>query len=196
MTMFSSAGSAATRSRASSSSARPLVERPEQHAHLHHRAGLVQPELELGDDPEVAAATAYRPEQVGVLVRRGAPNLAVGGDDLHRFEVVDAQPGLAGQPAHPAAEGEPTDAGVADHASRDREAVRLGRRVEVDEQRAATDAGAFAYRVDPDGVQPAQVDHQPVVNHAGAGCAAAHTDLQPGVLARQRTGLPRTLPGR
>ena len=30
---------------------------------------LVQPELELGDDAEVAAATAQAPEQVGVLGR-------------------------------------------------------------------------------------------------------------------------------
>ena len=42
----------------------------EQHRELHERADLVQPELELGDDAEVAAAAAQRPEQVRVLGRR------------------------------------------------------------------------------------------------------------------------------
>ena len=63
---------------------------------MHDRADLVQAELELGDDPEVAAAAAQRPEQVGVLVVARPGDPAVGGDDLRGDEVVDAQPGLAG----------------------------------------------------------------------------------------------------
>jgi hypothetical protein len=42
----------------------------------------VEPELELGDDAEVAAAAADAPEQVGVLVLAGAYHAAVGQHDL------------------------------------------------------------------------------------------------------------------
>jgi hypothetical protein len=51
----------------------------------------VQPELELGDDAEVAAAAADAPEQVGVLVLAGPYHPAVGEDDLSRDEVVAGQ---------------------------------------------------------------------------------------------------------
>ena len=68
---------------------------------------LVQAELELGDDAEVAAATAQRPEQIGVLVGRRAQYLAVGGDDLGGLQAVDGEAVAAHQAADAAAEGEP-----------------------------------------------------------------------------------------
>jgi hypothetical protein len=49
----------------------------------------VQAQLEGGDDAEVAAAAAQRPEQVGVLVGRGADSAAVGQHHLGGDEVVD-----------------------------------------------------------------------------------------------------------
>ena len=58
---------------------------------------VVQRELELGDDAEVAAAAAQRPVQVGVLGRRRGHDAAVGGDDLRRHEVVAAQPRLVAE---------------------------------------------------------------------------------------------------
>jgi hypothetical protein len=63
------------------------------------RAHLVQPELEPGDDAEVAAAAAQAPVQVGMLHRAG--------DD-----VVAGHAALAGQPAHAAAQRQAADAGV------------------------------------------------------------------------------------
>jgi hypothetical protein len=44
---------------------------------------------------EVAAAAAQPPEQVGVLVLAGRHELAVGGDDIRRQQVVAGQAVLA-----------------------------------------------------------------------------------------------------
>ena len=46
-------------------------------------------------------------------------------------------PPTLAEPAHPAAEGQAAHAGVADQPGRDREAVGLGRRVDVGQQRPA-----------------------------------------------------------
>ena len=55
-------------------------------------ANRVQPVLERGDDAEVAAAAAQRPEQVRRSRRRWrATQLAVGGDDVGRQQVVAGQ---------------------------------------------------------------------------------------------------------
>ena len=43
------------------------------------RPDLVQLELERGDDPEVASATAQRPEEVRILVVAGTNQLTGGG---------------------------------------------------------------------------------------------------------------------
>ena len=48
----------------------------------------VELDLERGDDPEVAAAAAQRPEQVGLVVGVDAAELAVGGDELDRGDAV------------------------------------------------------------------------------------------------------------
>ena len=48
-------------------------------------------EAEPGGDAEVAAAAADRPEQVGVGLGVGADELAVGGHDVGREQVVDRQ---------------------------------------------------------------------------------------------------------
>ena len=87
----------------------------------------MQPELEGGDDAEVAAAAADGPEQIRVLVGRGPQDPAVGGDDLGGDEVVDGQTELAGQPAHAAAQGQPADAGVTDQPGRHGQPVRQAR---------------------------------------------------------------------
>src|SRR5919108_304757 len=59
-----------------------------------HCAELVQPEAEAGDDAEVAAAAADRPEQVGLRVRIDAEHLAVSGDELGAEQGVDREPVL------------------------------------------------------------------------------------------------------
>jgi hypothetical protein len=94
-------------------------------------------ELELGDDAEVAAAAAQRPEQVGMGGPRRPHDLPVGQDHFGGEKRVDRQPVTAHQPPEAAAEREPADAGVRDLAGRDRQAERLRRGVELAEQRAA-----------------------------------------------------------
>ena len=63
---------------------RAIARRVHEHAAEHDRADRVQPEVERGDDAEVAAAAAQPPEQVGVLVGRRGHHAAVGRDDLGR----------------------------------------------------------------------------------------------------------------
>ena len=65
---------------------------------------LVEPELEPGHDPEVAAAAADRPEQVRLVLGVDQPDLAVGGHDLGGEQVVDRQAVLADEVADAAAE--------------------------------------------------------------------------------------------
>ena len=60
------------------------VHRPHEQAGQDLRTERVERELERRDDPEVPAATAETPEQVGVLVGARDEELAVGGDDVAR----------------------------------------------------------------------------------------------------------------
>lgn len=62
-----------------------------------------QPELDRGDDSEVATATPQRPEQLGVVARVDPAQLAVGRDQLDRDELVGLQAEIAQESAHPAA---------------------------------------------------------------------------------------------
>ena len=50
--------------------------------------GGMEPELELGDDTEVPAAPAQAPEEVRVLRAARPQDLAIGGDDRVRRDVV------------------------------------------------------------------------------------------------------------
>jgi hypothetical protein len=70
----------------------------------------VQPVLEAGGHPEVAAAAADRPEQVGVVLVVGPQQPAVGGDEVGGQQVVDGQAVLADQVADAAAKGDAADA--------------------------------------------------------------------------------------
>ncbi len=115
---------------------------PEEQPELHDRPDLVQPELERGHHTEVAAASADRPEQLRVLVGVGVQQAAVGDDHVRREQVVHGQTAEPGEPAHPAAQGEPADAGVTDQPHGDGEPVRLGRGVDVGHQGPALHASA------------------------------------------------------
>ena len=94
-------------------------------------------ELERRDDPEVPAGAAHAPEQVRLLGLAGADEPAVGGHELDGSQVVDRQPEVPLEPTDAATERQPRDAGVADDAGRADEPVRLGRDVELAEERAA-----------------------------------------------------------
>jgi hypothetical protein len=99
-------------------------------------------ELDRGDDAEVAAAPAQGPEEIGVVLRVGAHQLAVGGDELQRRDGVGLQAVLARQPAHAAAERVAGDADVR------RRAVERGEAMGREPRRDALPLDA---RADPDG---------------------------------------------
>ena len=140
-----------------------------------------QAEGELGDDAEVAAAAADRPEEVGVLVGAGGDDLARGRDDLGRHQVVDRQPVLAHHEADAAAGRQPAEADRVGVAGGERQAVGVRRAGEVAGGRAGLDAGDPRLGIDADRVHPRQVDHEGVVDHAEVGeavAAAAHREGQ------------------
>ena len=99
-------------------------------------------ELEARRDAEVRARAAQAPEQLRLLVRARPHEPPVGGHELDRAKAVDRQAELALEPADPAAEGQPGDAGMTDDADRADEAVLLGSDVELAEQRSPTRPGA------------------------------------------------------
>ena len=154
---------------------------PEDGSGHHGRAEGVQAEPERGDDAEVAAAAAQRPEQVGVLDRGRPDDAALSGDHLGGEQVVDGEPVLAHQPADATAEGEPGDAGVAHDAAGGGQPAGLGLVVDVAPQGTTLHPGRAAGGVDPHGPHRRQVDHDPVVAHRGAGhvmAPAPYGDLQ------------------
>ena len=114
------------------------LDRPEGRA-ADDGADLVQPEQERGDDAEVAAAAADRPEEVGVLVGARADALAAGEHHLGLEQVVDRQAALARQVADAAAEREAADAGGRDDPARGRQAVLVGGGVDLAPGAAAAD---------------------------------------------------------
>ena len=156
---------------------------PEEEPELHDRPHRMQAELELRHHSEVAAAAANGPEEIGVLVRTGPQDPAIGNDDLGGDQIVDGQPRLPAQPAHPSSEGQTTHAGMANEARWYGEPVRLGRRIEIRQQGPTLYPCRLGVRIDNDPVQRAQVDDQAVVAHRVAReavCSAAHCDLKSG----------------
>jgi hypothetical protein len=143
-------------------------------------------EFEAGDDAEVAAAAAQRPEEVGVLVRRRAQPRTRCGDDLGRDQIVDGQPVRPRQPAEAAAEGQAGDAGSGVDSRRHRQAIGGGRRIEIGERSARLNVDPAHLRRDADAVHAREVDHQAAVGHGAAG------DVVAAALDRhERAGLPR-----
>jgi hypothetical protein len=61
---------------------------------------------------EVSASTANGPEQIGFFVLACLHDLAFGGDEFDGSKVVEGEAVLAHQPAQPATQGEPGDAGA------------------------------------------------------------------------------------
>jgi hypothetical protein len=166
--------------------------RVQEHPAQHGRADRVQAELEAGDHAQVAAPAARAPEEVGVLGLRGAQDPAVGRDGLDREQVVGRVAALALDPSRPASQDQPANAGGGDAPARDRQAVRLRRRVELAPREPGLGAARARHRVDLDALHGPQVDHHPVVAHRVAGDvvpAAVDGDRQaarPGEADRRR----------
>ena len=154
------------------------LDRPERRAG-DHGVDLVEAELERGDDAEVAAAAAQRPEQVRVLVLARADPLAARQHDLRADEVVDRQAVLAGEVAEAAAEREPADAGGRDDPAGGGEPVLVRGAVDLAPGAPAADAHGPRARVDVDPADRGEVDHEAVVDGAEPGAvvpAAADRD--------------------
>ncbi len=150
----------------------------------------MQPELEAGDDAEVATTATDGPEQVGVLGLARDEDAAVGRHDLDRDQRVDRHAVLACEPADPAAEGEAGDADAAGVAERRRQAM-LGRgdRVLAGGQ-AGAGPGQPGDRVDVQALHGAEVEDDAAVARSVASeavTAAADGELEPG-LGREQHG--------
>ncbi len=152
---------------------RCVLHRPEDRP--RHDVGThgTQPELEVGDDAEVPATASHTPEQVGVLVLAGLHELSVGGDHVHRLQLVDREPVLAHDPPDATAERQARHAGVGDDARGNREPELLGLAVELAEQHACLHPHRSRLGVHPDALHRPQVDDQAVVAHGQTGEAVA-----------------------
>ena len=123
-------------------------------------------EGEGGDHAEVAAATAQRPEQIGVGLRAGGDEAAVGEHDVGGDQVVHGQAEAPGEVADAAAEGQAADTGGGDEAGRRGHAERAGRVVDVAPGASAVDPDRAGRRVDRGAAQPAEVDDEGAVPDA------------------------------
>jgi hypothetical protein len=152
----------------------------------NRRPYRVQRVLERSCDTEVAAATANGPEQIGVLVGRGAPHRPVGHDDFCRLQVVEGQAVFRHQPPEAAAERQSGDASGADDAAGGGQTVKLGFTIELFPEDAALRACCALRGIDVDALHRREIDHQAVINRGASTdvvTAAAYGDFEV-----QRTG--------
>src|SRR4051812_33977041 len=135
-----------------------------------HRMQMV---LERGDHTEVPTTTAESPEQLLVLRRAGRTQLPIGADDIDRQEVVTSEAEATHEVPQAAAEGEARDARRRDDAAGRGQAERLGLVVELAPGHSGLGANRAPRGIDPDSLQPGQVDHQTAVAHTMASDAVA-----------------------
>ena len=154
-------------------------------------ADVVAAEGERGDDAEVPAAAAQRPEQVAVRVLAGRHQRAVGEHYVGGQQVVDGEAEAPGQVADAAAERQACHAGGREEAGRSGHAERHGRVIDVPPGAAGVGADGVILRADRGAAQQRQVDDQGVVPYPEAGCvvtAAADGDLHALVAAETHAG--------
>ncbi len=149
------------------------LRRVEDRPGVDDRPDGMQLELELRDDPEVAAAAAEAAQELRILALAGVHELAVGSDDVRTDQVVAGEPVAAHQPADPAAEREASDAGRRNEPAGGGEAVHGRLVVEVAPGRAAADVRDARRGVDAHAAHLAEVDHHATVDGREAGHAVA-----------------------
>ena len=174
-----------------------LLHRPKHRPGQHLRPERHAPELELRDDPEVAAAAAHAPEEICVLVRARLHELALGRHEIDRDELVDREPVLAHDPADPAAEREPGDAGVRDDAGRHREPERLRLLVELARAGRRPARAPFASRDRPG--RPSSARGRSSARRlrpTGPGTSAHHCAPRPATRSPARASRRRSRPRR
>ena len=158
---------------------RGLLDRPEGRPGHDRSADRVRAELERRDNAEVAAATAQRPEQLGVLAVTRVHLRPIGEHHVGADQAVDSQAEAPRQVPEPAAQREPTHPGRRDDPRRGGATVLGGRPVDVAPRAASADADAVGVRVDDHLGHAGQVDDDPVVDDAQAASvvpAAAHRE--------------------
>ncbi len=161
--------------------------RQDQHA-AHGRLERMQRVLEPGDDAEVPAAAADRPEQVRMMLGIDAQELAVGGHDVGGQERVDRQAVLADQIADTAAERDPADPHGPGVPEAGRQAVGGGRRRVLRCGQPGLRPRGPPLHVDLERLHVPQVQHDPVIDHAvpGPAVAAASDGEREARVARER----------
>ena len=130
-------------------------------------------EREARDDAEIAAAAAHRPEEILVLGATGSADLAVRGDDLDGFEIVDRPAESAREIAEAAAERESRNADLGDEAEHRRQAMRLSCRINVSQAASSADCCDPCIRIDRDVAQLCHVEHDSVLGDRRAGDVVA-----------------------
>jgi len=143
----------------------------------HDRAGLlVQPQVEPGDDGELAVPAAPgRPQEVGVGVLVAVQALARGGDHVHRDDGEAGRAVVPGVPAVTAAEQEAGQADVRPVADREEQAAGADRVVHLQAEHAGLHRRGPSGLVHGDPAQSGQVEQQ---------AAVAQVDAIPAVAAR------------
>jgi hypothetical protein len=139
----------------------------------------VQVVLERGGDPEVAAAAAQAPEQLGVLVRARVHEAPVGGDDVGADQVVGGQAVLAHEPTDAAAEREAGDPRARHEPAGRRQPKGLGLVVELRPLQTRLGDCTAGLGIDADALHRREVDHDAAVvgrEPGDAVRAAAHGD--------------------
>src|SRR5262249_1483473 len=125
------------------------------------------------DDAKVAATAANCPEQVGVFASAGSAQLAVGGDDVHREQVVAAEAIRPAEPADATTKRKPSDARGRDDAAGGRQAKRLRLPVELCPGEASLGADSLPIRIHTDAFHRRYVDHDPAIAHTAASRAVS-----------------------
>jgi hypothetical protein len=135
----------------------------------HLGSDRIEAILELGDDPEVAAAAAQAPEEIFVFPLAGGHDAAIGGDHLGRNEIVGAQAVLIAQPAQAAAQRQAGDTRRRDHAHGGGQSILLRRPVQVADGGTTPGASGACFGIYQDVFHQRQVDDQAAVDRTMTG---------------------------
>jgi hypothetical protein len=141
----------------------------------------VEPELERGDDAEVAATTTQTPEQVRVLLLVGGQELPIGGDDVGGKQVVTGQAVLAQEPPEATTQRQTGHPGGTDEAAGCRQIEDLGIVIDLTPGETRLTARRAADGIDPEAFHRREVNHQATVADGVTGhvvAAAADSNLE------------------
>src|SRR5262245_32451372 len=129
--------------------------------HWPYRMELI---LKRRRDAKVTAASANRPEEIGLLVLAGSYHLALGSHQFDGAKIVEGEAIFAHQPAQPTAEGEPGNSCAGHDPTRDGQAVQLCFAVELSPGDATLGLDRAILGVDVDPFHGREINHQPAID--------------------------------